>query len=381
MDHQEVEFDELGLRDSIMKGIFSYGFEKPSPIQYKAIPVLLSKKDVIAQAQSGTGKTATFSLSALQITDPEQTACQALILSTTRELAEQTYDVIQSLGQYDQVSIHMSVGGTAVREEIDRLRTGHPNIVVGTPGRVLQMLEKNCLDISQLKLFVIDEADEMLKIGFRDQLVRIFHFVPKETQVAIFSATMPKEAMEISDKFMRSPEHILVHAEQLTLEGIRQFYINVQHEEYKLDTLFDIYSKLCVAQAIIFCNSKKKVNILSERLRAKGFTVGSMHSDMEVRERCDVYKNFKMGITRVLVATDVLARGIDIQSISFVINYDIPRNKECYIHRIGRSGRYGRKGVAINFIVEEELKDIHILERFYHTQISEMPIGFEDFAS
>lgn len=377
----EVEFDGLGLRESIMRGIFSYGFEKPSPIQQKSIPVLLSGKDAICQAQSGTGKTGSFCLAALQITDPNIQSCQAIILSTTRELAEQTYDVIKNLGQYDTVSVHISVGGTPVREEIDRLKTNAPHIVVGTPGRVLQMLEKNYLDISSLRLFVIDEADEMLKIGFRDQLIRIFHFVPKETQVSIFSATMPKEAMEISDKFMRSPVHILVQAEQLTLEGIRQFYINVQHEDYKLDTLFDIYSKLCVAQAIIFCNSKRKVNILSERLRAKGFTVGSMHSDMDVKERCEVYRNFKVGVTRVLVATDVLARGIDIQSVSFVINYDIPRNKECYIHRIGRSGRYGRKGVAINFIVDDELKDIQLLERFYSTQISEMPIGFEEFAS
>lgn len=374
-----MEFDELGLRETILRGVFSYGFEKPSPIQCKAIPVLLSRKDVIAQAQSGTGKTATFSLSVLQMTDPSLKECQSLILSTTRELAEQTYEVIKNLGQYDNVPIHLSVGGTAVREEIDRLQRDPPAIVVGTPGRVLQMIEKSCLDISHLRLFVIDEADEMLKIGFRDQLIRIFRYVPKETQIAIFSATMPKEAMEISDEFMRSPEHILVQSEQLTLDGIKQFYINVQHEDYKLETLLDIYSKLCVAQAIIFCNSKKKVNILSERLRARGFTVGSMHSDMDVRERSSVYRNFKVGVSRVLVATDVLARGIDIQSISFVINYDIPRNKECYIHRIGRSGRYGRKGVAINFIVEEEIKDIYALEKFYHTQIAEMPIGFEEF--
>lgn len=379
MNDEQQEFDELGLRDSILKGIFSYGFEKPSLIQRKAVPVLLSGKDVIAQAQSGTGKTATFSLAALQISDPSTNVCQCIIISPTRELAEQTKDVVTSLGQYDGIRVHISVGGTAVRDEINILKEDIPHIVVATPGRLLQMLERNFLDVSLLSLFVIDEADEMLKIGFRDQLIRIFHFVPKETQVAIFSATMPVEAMDISQKFLQSPVNILVQAEQLTLEGIRQFYVNVAHEEYKLDTLFDIYSKLSVAQAIIFCNSKRKVNILAEQLRAKNFTVGAMHSDMDVKERNEVYKNFKKGFTRILISTDILARGIDVQSVSFVINYDIPRNRECYIHRIGRSGRYGRKGVAINFIVDDELKDIKALEKFYHTQISEMPIGFEEY--
>lgn len=372
------EFDHLGLRGTILRGIFSYGFERPSPIQCKAIPVLLEGKDVVAQSASGSGKSATFGLAILQITDPAVPVCQAIVISPTRELAEQTRDVIQGLGQYDGASIHMSVGGTAVRSEIDRLRMDTPQIIAATPGRLLQMLERNYLDISRLRLLVIDEADEILKIGFRDQLIRIFHHVPKDSQVAIFSATMPPEAIDLSKKFMRNPVNILVQAEQLTLEGIRQFYINVSHEEYKFDTLLDIYSKISVAQAIIFCNSKRKVNILSEHLKAKNFTVSSMHSDMEVRERNEVYQNFKKGYSRILISTDVLARGIDVQSVSFVINYDIPRSKECYIHRIGRSGRYGRKGVAINFIVEDEIKDIKSIESFYHTQIEEMPIGFED---
>ena len=239
------------------------------------------------------------------------------------------------------------------------------------------MVERNFLDVSRLNLFVIDEADEMLKIGFRDQLIRLFHYIPKECQVSIFSATMPPEAVEISQKFMQTPLNILVQAEQLTLEGIRQFYINVAHEEYKLDTLLDIYSKLCVAQAIVFCNSKRKVNILSEKLRSKQFVVSAIHSDMDVRERNEVFRGFKNGVSRILVATDILARGIDVQSISFVINYDIPRNKECYIHRIGRSGRYGRKGVAINFVVDDEWRDIRAIEKFYNTQISEMPVEFD----
>jgi translation initiation factor 4A len=376
---EQLEFDDLNLRESILKGIFSYGFERPSPIQCKAIPVLLEGNDVVAQSASGSGKSASFGLAILQITDPTCYFCQSIIISPTRELAEQTKDVIQGLGQYDGVTIHMSVGGTAVRDEIDKLRTEPPQIIAATPGRLLQMIERNYLDISKLKILVIDEADEMLKIGFRDQLIRIFHHVPKDSQVAIFSATMPKEAIDISKKFMRNPTHILVQAEQLTLEGIKQFYINVSHEDYKLETLLDIYSRISVAQAIIFCNSKRKVNILSEQLKAKGFTVSAMHSDMDVRERNEVYKSFKKGLSRILISTDVLARGIDVQSVSFVINYDIPRSKECYIHRIGRYGRYGRKGVAINFIVDEELKDIKAIESFYATEIHEMPIGFEEY--
>lgn len=372
-----VEFDELGFDGKILQGIFSYGFERPSPIQVQAIPRIIEGKDMIAQAQSGTGKTATFSLGALQRVDPSLHRVQAIIISPTRELADQTWSVITSLGQYMDVNVHKSVGGTSVRDEIDTIQQCIPEIVVGTPGRILQMIERSYLDLAYLKIFVIDEADEMLKIGFRDQLVRMFHFIPKETQVAIFSATMPPEAVDISRKFLRDPVHILVQDEQLTLDGIRQYYINVYQEEYKLDTLYDLYEKLSVAQAIIFCNSKRKVNILTEQLRGKKFTVSCMHSDMDTRERSSVYHEFKGGKSRILVTTDVLSRGIDIQSISFVINYDLPRNRECYIHRIGRSGRYGKKGIAINFVTEEELKDIRVLERFYSTQISEMPIDFE----
>lgn len=372
-----TEFDELGFSERILQGIFSYGFEKPSAIQIAAIPRIIEGRDLIAQAQSGTGKTATFCLGSLQRIDPSLKKTQAVIISPTRELADQTWAVINSLGQYMDIHVHKSVGGTAVRDEIERLHDSSPEAVVGTPGRILQMVERNHLQLSDLRIFVIDEADEMLKIGFRDQLVRLFQFIPKETQVAIFSATMPPEAVEISRKFLRNPVNILVQDEQLTLDGIRQYYINVYQEDYKLDTLYDLYEKLSVAQAIIFCNSKRKVNILTEQLRGKNFTVSCMHSDMDVRERSSVYQEFKNGKSRILVTTDILARGIDIQSISFVINYDLPRNRECYIHRIGRSGRYGKKGIAINFVTDEDIKDIKALERFYNTQITEMPENFD----
>lgn len=376
-----MEFDELGFREEILQGIYSYGFEKPSPIQEKAIPGLISGRDMVAQAQSGTGKTATFSLGALQRCSKDVSATQAMIISPTRELADQTFDVISALGQYSSLRLHRSVGGTVVRQEITALETQAPHVIVGTPGRIIQMVERRSMDLSQLRIFVIDEADEMLKQGFRDQLIRLFAFIPPKTQVAIFSATMPEEAKEISKRFMNDPIHILIQDEQLTLEGIRQYYINVYQEDYKFDTLYDLYKKLSVSQTIIFCNSKKKVNTLTEQLRARNFTVSALHSDMDHGERTSVYKEFKMGRTRILVTTDILARGIDIQSISFVINYDLPRNKECYIHRIGRSGRYGKKGVAINFATEEDIRDVKALEHFYHTQISEMPVEFDKHLS
>ena len=373
------EFDNMGLKETLLKGIYSYGFEKPSEIQKQAIPEILSGKDLIAQAQSGTGKTGTFSIGLLQCTSNEFDYCQGIILSPTRELAEQTYDVITSLGKYTELNIHLSVGGYSVVSEREKLTSSPVHIVVGTPGRILQMIEEKYLNITKMRLLVLDEADEVLKIGFRDQIVKIFKNLPQTSQIAIFSATMPKEAIEVSRKFLENPTHILVKAEELTLEGIKQFFVYVNHENAKLEVLLDIYSKLCVSQAIIFVNSKRKVNILAENLKCKGFTVGLMHSEMSMKERNDVYAKFRKGHVRIVITTDILSRGIDIQGISFVINYDIPKNKEVYIHRIGRSGRYGKKGVAINFVTDEDIKDLRTIEKFYSTEIEQMPDDIENF--
>ena len=330
-----MEFEDFNLKDSVLKGIFSYGFDKPSEIQEKAIPEVLKCHDLVAQAQSGTGKTGTFSISMLQVVDDTVEGCQGIILAPTRELAEQIFDVITSIGKFTQSKIHLSVVGQPVHDERTALKESNPHIVVGTPGRVLQMIDEKVLLVNKLKLFVMDEADEVLKIGFRDQLIKIFSYIPKETQIAVFSATMPKEALDVTRKFLVNPVNILVKAEELTLKGISQFFIYVNHENYKLDRLLDLYSRLCVSQAIIFVNTKRKVNILNENLKAKGFSIGVMHSEMTIKERNDVYLNFRKGLARIVIATDVLSRGIDIQGISFVINYDIPKNKEVYLHRIG----------------------------------------------
>jgi len=367
------EFDNFDLKDNLLKGIFSYGFEKPSEIQNLAIPQIISRHDLIAQAQSGTGKTGTFTIGLLQILDETLSETQGLILAPTRELAEQINEVISSLSIFLNVQLHLSVGGTSVQAEREKLTEKIPHVVVGTPGRILQMIEEKYLSTNHIKILIMDEADEILKIGFREQIMKIFSYIPKNSQIAIFSATMPKEALDISKHFLVNPVNILVKADEVSLKGIRQFYIFHNHENYKLETLIDLYSRLCVSQAIIFVNSKKKVNILYENLKAHGFSIGVMHSEMTMKDRNEVYMKFRKGLYRVVVATDVLARGIDIQGISFVINYDIPRNKEVYIHRIGRSGRYGRKGVAINFVTNEDFRDLKTIEKFYSTTIEEMP--------
>lgn len=370
-----MEFDDpnIGLKENLLRGIYGYGFSEPTEIQKQAISKMLSGRDLIAQAQSGMGKTGAFSISVLNLIDDSQLDnCQALIISPTRELTEQTYEVITSLNIFLKYKIHMSTGGYPVTEEIQNLKNG-VNIVVGTPGRVVQMLEKSYLKLNKLKVFVLDEADEMLKIGFREQLVKILRYIPVEAQVAIFSATMTKDAIELSKEFLNNPDHILVNKEKLTLDKIKQFFHFVHTEDRKFDSLIDLYSKLCVSQAIIFCNSKRKVNILTEQLRNRGFTVSSIHADMDMKTRNEVSKKFRKGETRILITTDIFARGIDIQAVSFVINYDIPKNPESYLHRIGRSGRYGRDGIAVNFITEDDIRDLKTIENHFKTEIKEMP--------
>ena len=335
-------------------------------------------KDVIAQAQSGTGKTGTFAISILQRINIDDMDCQALILAPTRELAQQIQKVVAAIGEYMKVKVHACVGGTAVREDLAILRDG-VHVVVGTPGRVYDMIQRGTLRMHKLKLFVLDEADQMLDRGFKEQIYEIFNSgLPKETQVAIFSATMPEEALELTKKFMNEPTTILVKKEELTLEGIKQFYIPVEKEEWKLDTLCDLYDTLKITQAIIYCNTRRKVDWLTENMTKRDFTVSATHGDMEQRERESIMKEFRSGSTRVLITTDLLARGIDVQQVSLVINYDLPTNRENYIHRIGRSGRFGRKGVAINFITTGDVKYMKDIESFYNTSILEMPMNISE---
>jgi len=367
------------LSDPLLRGIYAYGFEKPSAIQQRAILPLIKGGDLIAQAQSGTGKTATFTIGILQKIDFKLHECQALILAPTRELAQQIQKVVTALGDYLGAKCHACIGGTRVQNDISILERGQ-HVVVGTPGRVYDMLNRRYLRPDYIKLFVLDEADEMLSRGFKDQIYDIFQALPTNVQVALFSATMPTEALDITRRFMNKPTRILVKRDELTLEGIKQFYIAVEREEWKLDTLCDLYDTLNIAQAVIFANTRRKVDWLTEKMKSRDFTVSSTHGGEEIsqQERDVILNEFRTGSSRVLITTDLLARGIDVQQVSLVINYDLPRNLENYIHRIGRSGRFGRKGVAINFVCADDTKRLRELEQFYNTQIEEMPANVAD---
>jgi len=332
---------------------------------------------VIAQAQSGTGKTATFSISILQQLDMSIKGTQALILAPTRELAQQIQKVVIALGDYMSIECHACVGGTNVREDMAKLQEG-VHVVVGTPGRVFDMINRRALRTDNIKIFCLDEADEMLSRGFKDQIYEVFQLLPQDTQVVLLSATMPSDVLEVTKKFMRDPVRILVKRDELTLEGIKQFYIAVEKEEWKLDTLCDLYETVTITQAVIFCNTRRKVDWLTEKMHSREFTVSAMHGDMEQKQREVLMKEFRSGSSRVLITTDLLARGIDVQQVSLVINYDLPTNRENYIHRIGRGGRFGRKGVAINFVTTEDVRMLRDIEQFYNTQIDEMPLNVAD---
>eukprot|EP01007_Sphenomonas_quadrangularis_P001430 NODE_237_length_1762_cov_472.978400_g178_i0.p1 GENE.NODE_237_length_1762_cov_472.978400_g178_i0~~NODE_237_length_1762_cov_472.978400_g178_i0.p1 ORF type:complete len:405 (+),score=102.67 NODE_237_length_1762_cov_472.978400_g178_i0:62-1276(+) len=368
-------FDEMPLHTNLLRGIYSYGFEKPSAIQQRAIVPFINGGDIIAQAQSGTGKTGAFTIGLLQRVDFSQRVCQALVLSPTRELAMQTQQVVSHIGEYlaDNI-VHVFVGGTRVQDDMRKLQGGVV-VAVGTPGRVYDMIKRGWLRTDSLKVLVLDEADEMLSQGFSEQIYEIFKFLPKDVQVALFSATMPADVLELTTKFMRNPCRILVKKEQLTLEGIKQFYVAVE-EQFKLETLMDLYESVSIAQSVIFCNTRRKVDWLAEEMNKKNFTVSFMHADMQKAEREQVMSTFRSGSSRVLITTDLLSRGIDVQHVSIVINFDLPTNKEIYLHRIGRSGRYGRKGVAINFVTNRDIATLKELEAFYHTQCEELPMDF-----
>jgi translation initiation factor 4A len=371
-------FDEMNLKESLLRGIYSYGFESPSAIQQMAIVPVISGRDIIAQAQSGTGKTGTFSISLLQKINPDKQECQALVLSPTRELAQQILKVITSLSSFMNFKIHACVGGTRVRDDIEALKKGC-QILIGTPGRVQDMIHRNCLDVRSLDMMILDEADEMLSRGFKEQIHHIFCYLPSTVQTCLFSATMPLEILELTTRFMKSPLRILVKRDELTLEGIKQFFIAIDRDEWKLDTLCDLYETLSINQSIIYCNSRKRVDWLSEQMTSRDFSVSCIHSDLDQNERDKIMKEFRSGSTRVLLSTDLLARGIDVQQVSLVINYDLPPNRENYIHRIGRVGRFARKGVAINFITQNDIKYLKDIEEFYHTQITEMPANISEY--
>jgi translation initiation factor 4A len=367
-------WDDMDLDPSLLRGIYAYGYEKPSPIQSKAIVPMMSGRDLIAQAQSGTGKTATFTIGALTKVDTTKATTQVLILSPTRELSTQTANVVKSLGSMiTGLTVLNLVGGKQNEMDDGSMRRNQPHIITGCPGRVYDMLRRNYINASSIRLFILDEADEMLSVGFKDQIYNIFQFLPNTIQVALFSATLPDYIENITSKFMRNPIHILVKSEALTLEGIMQYYVSMETDNDKYDTLKDLFSFLTVSQCIIYCNSIQRVITLHQSMLKEQFPVCCIHSNMMKEERDESFQDFRSGKQRILISSNITARGIDIQQVSIVINFDLPKDIHSYLHRIGRSGRWGRKGTAINFITKRDIPKIREIEQFYATEIKELP--------
>lgn len=372
------EDDNLSLKTKLLRGIYSYGFENPSPIQKKAIIPLIKRHDVIAQAQSGTGKTGAFVIGALQILDEKIKDPQVLILAHTRELARQIFAVIKALGQQMDIGYQLLVGGTSTDEDREKLAANRPQIIIGCPGRVHDMIRRKYLKTNKINLMILDEADELLSHGFKEQIYKIFQFMNNDIQIGLFSATMPQELSILTSKFLRHPIKILIQKEMLTLQGIQQFFINLDNDAHKYTTLKDLFGTLSVSQAIIYCNSIRRVDDLFDAMKHDEFPVERLHGDLDSFERKKIYASFKSGNCRVLIATDLLARGIDIQQVSIVINFDVPKNVHTYLHRIGRSGRWGRKGVGINFVTRRDVQKLKDIEQFYSTQVKEFPQNYKE---
>ena len=374
-----TSWDELDISPYLLRGIFSAGFEKPSPVQKKAIKPIIEGKDIIAQAQSGTGKTATFSIGALSHVDISSKTVQILILAPTRELSKQHSEVIQQLGSaMSGLKIQNLVGGNSVDDDAHQLKTNTPHIITGCPGRVYDMMRRNHISGKTIKLVILDEADELLSTGFKEQVYDIFQYFKTDIQVALFSATIPIGMNTITEKFMRNPVNIKVKAELLTLEGIAQYFVAIEDDQQKYGTLKDLYAGISVSQCIIYCNSVKRVVDLYSAMVEDQFAVCCMHSEMTKQERDTSFSEFKTGKHRVMISSNVTARGIDIQQISSVINFDLPKDVHTYLHRIGRSGRWGRKGVGINMITRRDISKMKEIEEYYSTQIIEMPSNFSD---
>jgi translation initiation factor 4A len=369
-----TDWESLNLNDDLLRGIYRYGFEKPTPIQSTSILPIIENKDVIAQARSGTGKTGSFTIGALQKIDISKKTTQVLILAPTHELVKQISTVVSNIGNaMEGLLVKTLVGGTSVMDDSSELKNNPPHVIVGTPGRVYDMIRRKNIRMNTIKLFVLDEADEMLSKGFKEQIYEIFKNFNEEIQVAIFSATMPEDVLTLTNKFMRDPVKIILKPEELTLECIQQYFVALPSDNDKFETLKDLFSFLEISQCIIYVNTIKRVNDLYEAMKKEGFPVCYIHSSMDKSERDKTFQQFRTGSSRVLISSGITARGIDVQQVSVVINFDITRDVHTYLHAIGRSGRYGRKGLAINFVTRHDLDQMRKIERHYGISIKELP--------
>ena len=372
-----ADWEDYNMNPRILRGIYAFGYEKPSPIQTRAVQPIIDAKDIIAQAQSGTGKTGAFSIGTLNVVDPTLNEIQALILSPTRELSRQSYNVIDKIGSFlKNLRLQLLIGGTSTSDDIDKLKNETPHIVVGCPGRTFDMIKRGYLNTSKIRVFILDEADEMLSSGFKEQIYNIFQYLANDTKIALFSATIPSDIEALTSKFMTDPVKILVKSEMLTLEGIQQYYVALENDGDKYEAIKDLYASITSSQCIVYCNSVKRVQDLYEAMLEDEFTVSRIHSNMSKEDREVAYTDFKEGKNRILISSNVTARGIDIQQVSTVINFDVPKCVHTYLHRIGRSGRWGRKGVGINFVTKFDVRSVKAIEQHYNTEIPELPNSY-----
>lgn len=377
MEHNN--FDNLDINKDILKGIYLYGFNKPSKIQIKGIQAISTKKDCIIQSQSGTGKTATYLIGILNNIQCNNT-CQAIIIAPTRELALQVFEVAFEITKYSKVKVSLLIGGTNVSDNISDIQ--NTNIVIGTLGRLNHLILYKKLNIKNLKMLAVDEADNILVDGVPNDLQKIYDIIPNDCQNILISATLSSNVFTLSDKLMDDPVKILLKKTEIAVDLISQFYVDVEEEEYKLDVLLDLYNIISSTQAIIFCNTIRKVTWLTEQLTEKNFSITTIHGKMSQSERNLVVEDFRNSKTRLLLTTDLLARGIDIPQVNLVINYDLPINKETYIHRIGRCGRFGKKGLSITMVKMEDNNDVKLLNKmknYYKLDINEIPENIDEY--
>ncbi|KAK7685925.1 DExD/H-box ATP-dependent RNA helicase dhh1 [Cerrena zonata] len=365
-----LEFEDMHIRRELLMGIFEAGFERPSPIQEEAIPIALTKRDVLARAKNGTGKTAAFVIPSLQQIDINRRKIQALLLVPTRELALQTAQVCKILGKHMGINVMVTTGGTTLKDDIMRLSEA-VHVLVGTPGRILDLAGKNVADLSECPVFVMDEADKLLSPEFAPVMEQLLSYLPKDRQVMLFSATFPLIVKDFKDKHMESPYEINL-MDELTLRGVTQYYAYVE-EKQKVHCLNTLFSKLHVNQSIIFCNSTNRVELLAKKVTELGYSCFYSHAKMLQSHRNRVFHDFRQGVCRNLVCSDLLTRGIDIQAVNVVINFDFPKNSETYLHRIGRSGRFGHLGLAINLVTYEDRFNLYKIEQELGTEIQPIP--------
>src|SRR5215207_1047649 len=364
-------FKELGLSEPILDALSHLGYDQPTPIQEQTIPLLLEGRDVIGQAQTGTGKTAAFGLPLIEYVDPSSEDVEALVLTPTRELCIQVTQALRAYGSKKGVDIVAVFGGAPIRDQMTRLRRGDGQVVVGTVGRVMDLMSRHALVLDGTRYVVLDEADEMLDLGFLEDVETILSRTPSGRQTALFSATMPPPIRGLADKFMYDPEVVKVRAATLTIDTVDQYYVEVKSDREKADALARVLKSERPDQAIIFARTKIGADRLSRSLGDKGLRVKTLHGDMSQGARDGVMIAFKGGRERLLVATDIAARGLDISGVSHVINYDLPNSPEVYVHRIGRTGRIGREGTAITLMTTKQQRDLDAIRKHANTEIEE----------